>query len=63
MAKHMETCGMGALSPVDEGDDRKEDVGAPKDEDDDNNDEEPGQVYMYAVCVVCHKVAISECWK
>ena len=54
---------MGALSPVDEGDDRKEDVGAPKDEDDDNNDEEPGQVYMYAVCVVCHKVAISECWK
>ena len=31
MLKHMETCGMGALSPDDEGDDRKEDVGAPKD--------------------------------
>ena len=53
MSEHMETCGMGALSPDDKGDDGKEDLGAPKDEDDDNNDEEPGQVCMYVCCVCC----------
>ena len=63
MSEHMETCGMGTLSPDDKGDDGKEDLGAPKDEDEDDNDEEPGQVCINALCVVCHKVAMSECWK
>ena len=62
MSEHMEIFGMRALSPDDEGDDGKEDLGAPKDEDDDNNDEEPGQVCINALYVVCHK-AMSECWK
>ena len=62
MSEHMETFGMRALSPDDEGDDGKEDLGAPRDEDDDNNDEEPGQVCINALCVVCHK-AMSECWE
>ena len=61
MSEHMETFGMEALSPDDEGDDGKEDLGTPKDEDD--NDEEPGQICINALCVVCNKVAMSECWK
>ena len=38
--------GTGALSLDNEGGDGEEDLGVPKDED--NNDEEPGQVCMYA---------------
>ena len=49
MSEHMEKCGTGALSLDDEGDDGKKDLGAPKDEDDDNNDKEPGQVCINAL--------------
>ena len=64
MSEHMGMFGMGALSPDDKGDDGEENLGAPKDEDDENDDKGPGQVAMY-VCFVCccHKVAISEWWK
>ena len=63
MSEYMETFGMRALSLDNEGDDGEEDLGAPEDEDDNNDDEEPGQICMCAVCVVCHKVAMSECWE
>ena len=46
----METFGTGALSLDNKGDDGEEDLGVSKDEDN-NDDEEPGQVCMYA-CVL-----------
>ena len=63
MSDHMGMFGRRALSPDDKGDDGEENLGAPKDEGDENDDREPGQVCMYALFVVCRKVAISECWK
>ena len=41
MSEHMETFGMGALSLDNNRDDGEEDLGVPKDEDN-NDDEEPG---------------------
>ena len=60
MSENMGMFGMGALSPDDKGDDGEENLGALEDEDDENDDKEPGIVCMYALFVVCHKVAISE---
>ena len=62
MSEHMGMFFTGALSPDNKGE-GEEILGALEDEDDVNEDEEPGQVCMYALCVVCHKVAISEWWK
>ena len=63
MSEHMGMFGTGTVSPDNKGDDGEENLGAPKDEDDENDDKEPGQVCMYALFVLCHKVAISEWWK
>ena len=52
MSEHMGMFGTGALSPHDKGDDGEENLGAPKDEDDENDDKGPGQVCMYALFVV-----------
>ena len=50
MSEHMEMFGTGALSLDNKGDDGEEDLGVPKEEDN-NDDEEPGSVCMYA-CVL-----------
>ena len=34
-----------------------------KSQNDEEDDEEPEQVCINALCVACHKVAMSECWK
>ena len=50
MSEHMETLGMRALSLDNAGDNGEKDLGVPKDADN-NDDEEPGQICMYA-CVL-----------